>query len=153
VSFFILNIPELYEIKTHLVTFVSISLHAPAWEEVSEKKSLFLYGIIQASRPKVFTSLFSLPAYPLHQRLVQCDSSRLWAFSHTTTTIPALPGIDYDRWFALHRIGDQYIYLTYLYTLITPVAEIKIEYHRISRGQVESGKYLAFAHFVTSLSR
>jgi hypothetical protein len=42
--------------------------------------------------------------------------------------------VEDDGWLALFRVGYVNVYLAYLYAVVTPVTDIRIENHRLRRA-------------------
>ena len=70
-----------------------------------------------------------LPVSSLLQRPVECDSPGTGTITSTTTAIPALIGMQYDRRFTFLGIGYEYVYLADFYTGVAAVADIRIKNH------------------------
>jgi hypothetical protein len=56
------------------------------------------------------------------------------AIGNAAAAIPALIRVQDDRGLAFFRVGDEYVYLANIYTVVTAGAERRIELYRISRG-------------------
>ena len=74
--------------------------------------------------PKMFTCFFALPAHPLGEGMVEFDGTGFRTHSHTATAVPALLRIEDDRGFPFLRVGNEEIYLAYLYTGVASVTNI-----------------------------
>ena len=68
-----------------------------------------------------------LPAHPLREGMVEPDSTGPGAHGNTASPIPAFLRVEGDRGFALFRIGNQEIYLAYIYTDIASIADIRVK--------------------------
>jgi len=99
--------------------------------------------------PRMFTGLFSLPAHPLHQRMVQPNRPGRRAHGDTTPTVPTFVGVEYDRGFVLLRIWDKHIHLANIHTHITTDTSVSVEYHRpVGSGCIRGCENLFFNHLI-----
>jgi hypothetical protein len=117
--------------------------------------ALIIEGIIQVI--KQFTQLYSeslpgclsFPVPSLLQGPVEGDCTGSITGIHTAAAIPAFLGVKNNRRFAFLGVGYIYIYLTYFYTLIAAVTDIRVEYHRRIRCRyVWHGVYFFLSHRV-----
>jgi hypothetical protein len=80
-----------------------------------------------------FSSGLVLPVPSLLQRPVKCDSPGTGTIINTATAIPAFFGMQRNRRFAFLGMGYINIYLADFYTMVAPIANIRIEDHRTVR--------------------
>jgi hypothetical protein len=79
------------------------------------------------------SSLFILPVPAILKRPVERDGPGPWTIVDAAAAIPALLRVQDNRGFALFRMGNIYIYLADLDTMVAPVADYRIEQHRVVR--------------------
>ena len=79
--------------------------------------------------------------------MVEFNGTRFRAHSDTATAVSALFWIEDNRGFAFFWIGNEEIYLAYLYTGVASVTDIRVEYHRIGRrAPVGKGIHFLLRH-------
>ena len=100
----------------------SIKTHPLMWSH----KTAQIRGLYM----KMLTSFLPLPANSLYQRMIEPDSPGRRAMSHTAASVPTFIREEYDRRFAFHRIGNEYVHLANIDTGIASGAFLRIKYHR-----------------------
>ena len=84
--------------------------------------------------PEDLSRSLVFPVSPLLHRPVEGYSPGPGTLIDTAAAVPALIGMQYYRWFAFLGIGYKHVYLADLHAGVTAIADIGIEYYRISRA-------------------
>ena len=88
----------------------------------------------------MLTRILAFPWNPPHQWIVERYGPVFGADIYTRATVPALVGMQYDRRFALNRIGDENIRLTNINAFIASGTYFGVKhYWTCSAGRIGSG--------------
>jgi hypothetical protein len=94
-----------------------------------------------------FSGGLVLPVSAVLQRPVKFYRAGAGTIVNAAAAIPAFIGMQYHRRFAFLGVGYINIYLADFYTVIAPIANIRIEDHRIVRCRnIRNGDYFFLSH-------